>query len=69
MTEPRVTMRHIRQAKLCASGARAFFARYGLDWSRFLREGIPASELEATGDALTARTVALAREEAANGRQ
>lgn len=67
-SEPRVYMRHIREAKLCAGGARVFFARYGLDWTGFLREGIPASELEATGNALTAPVVKLAREEAARGR-
>lgn len=64
MTEPRVTMAHIRRVHFCARGARAFFERYGLDWSAFLREGIPASQLEATGDALAARVCALAREEA-----
>ena len=65
--EPRVTMVHIRQARLCARGARAFFLRYGLDWTGFLRNGIPAADLESTGDALTARVCALAREEAASG--
>ena len=69
MAEAIVTMRHIRQARLCAGGARAFFARYGLDWGRFLREGIPAAELEATGDALAAVVVAAAREEAERGQQ
>lgn len=68
MTEPRVTMRHIREAKLCAHGVRAFFARYRLDYSKFLREGIAADELEATGDAITAGVVAAAREEATRGR-
>jgi hypothetical protein len=69
MTEPRVTMAHIRQAKLCARGARAFFERYQLDWPGFLREGIPACELEATGDALVTRVCAIAREEVPHGRQ
>lgn len=62
-------MRHVRAARLCAGGARAFFQRYGLDWGRFLREGIPAEQLEATGDALAARVVAMAREEAGRGQQ
>lgn len=62
-------MRHIRQARLCAGGARAFFQRYGLDWQRFLRDGIPAAELEATGNALAAGVVAAARQEAASGQQ
>lgn len=64
-----VTMRHIRQARLCAAGSREFFARYGLDWADFLRHGIPADKLEATGDAMAAGVVAAAREEAARGRQ
>jgi hypothetical protein len=67
MAEPRVTMGHIRQAKLCARGARAFFARYQLDWPGFLREGIPAAELEATRDGLVTRVCKIAREEAARG--
>lgn len=62
--EPRVTMDHVRRVHFCSRGARAFFQRYGLDWQVFLREGIPASVLEATGDALAARVCALAREEA-----
>lgn len=70
MTDPLVTMRHVRRAQLCAAGVRAFMARYGLDYGRFLREGLPASTFEATGDALVARPVALAREEAAaDGRE
>ena len=69
MTEARVTMAHIRACRLCAGGTRQFFARYGLDWSSFLRDGIPADELEATGDALTAGVVALARKEAATDGQ
>lgn len=56
-----VRMEHIRQARLCSRGARAFFERHGLDWRQFLREGIPASELAATGDALALRAVEVAR--------
>lgn len=56
-----VRMEHIRQARLCSRGARAFFERHGLDWRQFLREGIPASELAATGDALALRVVEVAR--------
>lgn len=62
--EPKVTMAHLRRVHFCARGARAFCARYGLDWARFVREGLPVSELEATGDALATRVCALAREEA-----
>lgn len=61
--EPRVIvkMEHVRAARLCSRGARAFFERHGLDWRQFLREGIPASELAATGDALALRVVEVAR--------
>ena len=41
----------------CGRGARAFFARHGLDWSAFVRDGLPASVLLATGDAMARRLV------------
>lgn len=63
-SEIRVTMEHVRRVHFCSRGARAFFQRYGLDWQAFLRDGIPASELDATGDALAVRVCQLAREEA-----
>lgn len=63
MSGARVTMRHIRQCKMCSRGARAFFLRHGLDWSEFLRCGIPAGELERTGDAMANQVVAAARAE------
>jgi hypothetical protein len=65
MTEIRATMRHLRALKFCSYGGRQFFARYGLDWSAFLREGIAVSDLEATGDALCLRLASYARTEAA----
>lgn len=48
----------------CARGTREFFRRYGLDWGRFLREGIDAQDLVDTGDAMALRCVTNAREEA-----
>jgi hypothetical protein len=63
MTEVRFTMRHIRQCKMCSRGARDFFAKHGLDWSEFLREGLPVSALEQTGDAMALQVVAAARAE------
>ena len=56
-----VTMRDVRAAGMCSRGPRAFFKRHGLDWNRFLEEGIPAEELEATGDALAMQVVEVAR--------
>lgn len=62
MSEPViVTMRHIRAASMCSRGARGFFERHGLDWSAFLREGIAAETLEATGDANALKVCEVAR--------
>lgn len=60
-----VRMVHVRAAKMCSRGARAFFERHSLDWSKFLKEGIAAEELEATGDAMALHVVKVAR----NGRK
>ena len=69
-----VTIEHLRtvpawnhRVGFCAPLSRRFAARYGLDWSAFVHDGIPASQLEATGDALALRLVEHARAESANG--
>ena len=48
---------------MCSRGARAFFARHGLDYGRFLREGLPAEQIRATGDAMALQVVAIAEQE------
>nr|WP_251044565.1 MULTISPECIES: hypothetical protein [unclassified Lysobacter] len=53
----------------CAQGGREWFAYYGLDWNAFVRDGIDAELLQATGDALALHVIAFAREEAARGQQ
>lgn len=68
MTDPLVTIRHLRAARLCAAGAREWFPRHGLSWDQFVNPGVPASALEATGDAFALRVASLARKEAADGR-
>lgn len=55
-----VTMKHIRMAKMCSRGTREFFLRHGLDWSSFLKEGIPAHKLADTGDAMALHVVDVA---------
>lgn len=45
----------------CNRGARAWFARHGLDWARFVADGLPAGDLEATGDAMALRLAEYAR--------
>jgi hypothetical protein len=54
-------MEHVRAARMCSRGARAFFERHGLDWQRFLAEGLPAEQIEATGDAMALKVVEVAR--------
>ncbi len=69
-----VTVTHLRtvpawssRVGFCAKQARLFFARHGLDWAQFVREGIAASALENTGDALALRLVEHARREELGG--
>lgn len=59
-----VHMRHVRAANLCARGGRAWFARHGLSWNDFLRDGIPASEVRSINDPLAERAIAEAEREA-----
>jgi len=56
-----VTMADVRACKMCARGARAFSRRHGLDWTRFIREGIEADALIATGDAMAMKVVEHAK--------
>lgn len=46
----------------CRGGSKQWFAAHGLDWADFVRNGIPAERMEATGDALGLALVAWARE-------
>lgn len=57
----RVTIADLRTVKYCANGSKAFFTRYGLDWRSFVKNGIPASELEATGDAMAIKICEVVR--------
>lgn len=59
-----VTMKDIRACRMCSSGTRDFFKRHGMDWNKFLSEGLPEDDFIATGDAMAMQVV-----EAARGRQ
>lgn len=61
MNETIVTLADIRVLKYCSGGARRFFQRHQLSWSDFLENGIPASELEKTGDAMAIKAIEVAR--------
>ena len=56
-----ITRSDMDELGYCARGARRWFARMGLDWAAFVRDGIDAALLEATGDAMALRLVAHVR--------
>lgn len=68
MTEPVIHIRHMRQAKLCMNGTRAWFAARNWSWQSFITDGRPAEDFIATGDPLAMRPVEAARREAEHGR-
>ena len=59
--EPRIMMADLRRAQMCSHGARAFFSRHDLDWDDFLKNGVPVSLIEATGDAMAMKVVEAVR--------
>lgn len=63
-----VTMKHAREVGYCARGMRVFAQRHGLDWTRFVRQGLDADELRKTDDAMAARVIEQAERDS-NGRQ
>ncbi|RID91881.1 hypothetical protein D2N39_11640 [Gemmobacter lutimaris] len=72
MTEVRVHPRHSRTAEydFCFRGLRRKARELGIDFKRFVQEGIPASELEHIEDAGLKMMIETAKKEAAqaNGR-
>lgn len=66
MAEPLVFLRHcvgVDGQTYCAPGLRAFCARHGATVRQLARDGIPASQAEATGDAMAVQAAARARRE------
>ena len=55
-----ITMRHVRKAKMCSHGGRAFAKKYGFDWQDFLRHGVEEKILLDTKDAMMIRLVEVA---------
>lgn len=56
-SDPIVRIDDVRATNHCTRGARRWFEQHGLDFKAFLRNGLPASTIEATGDAF-GKTVA-----------
>lgn len=62
-SDPLVTVNDVLAAGGCSWGARRFLRRHGLDHRQFFTGGgLPASVLEATGDAMAKRVAEVARE-------
>lgn len=61
--DPIVTVGDLRAAH-CVRGIKAWFVERGYDWRVVFKNGVPASELAATGDALVMPTVERVRERA-----
>jgi arsenate reductase-like glutaredoxin family protein len=53
----RVTMAHLQRCGFCARGARRWFEAYKFDFREFLKCGIDAETLRATGDARALKAV------------
>lgn len=47
----KITMTDVIAAGHCVAGAKAWATKYNLEWRDFLRGGIPAEDMMATGDA------------------
>lgn len=61
MSERPITMSELRACGMCSRGTKTWFEAHGLDFKAFLRDGIAAEELLATGDGLGIRAVVLVR--------
>jgi len=56
-----VTHADLRSLNYCNRGSRQWFDRYGLDWSRFIHEGLPEEAFLATGCGMAKALVERAR--------
>jgi hypothetical protein len=61
VTPVRVTIQDARELGFCVGGTRSFMERHGLDFKAFLRDGLDATDLLATGDAMAERVVVHAQ--------
>lgn len=55
--EERITINDVRKAGHCVSGVRTWFARHGLDFKDFIKNGISAKRFIEAGDYLAQRIV------------
>lgn len=65
-----VTLADLRAIKFCSRGSREWFDRHGLDWSRFVSDGLPVSAFSGIEDAMLKKAIEQAKErESRNGQQ
>lgn len=57
---PRITIELLRRNDMCSMGARRWFIDYGLDFERFLKEGIDIETVRKLDDAYGNRAVEFA---------
>lgn len=67
MDDPIVRIEHLREAGICLAGARRFATKMDFDFRDFLKNGLPASVLEATGDHFALTVAEIARKGKKNG--
>lgn len=60
-----IYMQDVRNANMCAKGARSFFINHNLDFQDFLKNGIDSKLLLATNDTMALQVVEVAE----NGRK
>lgn len=58
---PRLIHSDLSGLRYCNQGARILCARYGFDWSTFMRDGIPLSDVEGIDDEMVRLAVVRAR--------
>ncbi|CAM0071040.1 tail assembly chaperone [Vibrio phage K251 g3] len=57
---------HVRDLRLmepvyCINGTKEFFAKHGMDWKKFCKEGLDEEEFLKTGDIMAIKLVEAAR--------
>lgn len=65
----KVIVQDLKVLGYCNRGSRPFFERHGLDWSEFVKNGIDAELLLATGDWMALQVVEAAERRVAGGQQ
>lgn len=64
MSDVIVRSKHLRAAGFCLiPGVRDWCKQHNVDFRRLMKEGIPASELEATGDLFAKKAVEQAKKD------